>query len=40
MISEKLNFPLKTVYAETPAIVFPNYMLREYFALLNEYRKN
>ncbi|AVQ31006.1 YdcF family protein [Fusobacterium varium] len=40
IISEKLNFPLKTVYAETPAIVFPNYMLREYFALLNEYRKN
>ena len=40
MISKKLNFPLKTVYAETPAIVFPNYMLREYFALLNEYRKN
>ncbi|MCI6031625.1 MAG: YdcF family protein [Fusobacterium varium] len=40
MISEKLNFSLKTVYAETPAIVFPNYMLREYFALLNEYRKN
>ena len=39
MISKKLNFPLKTVYAETPAIVFPNYMLREYFAFFNEYRK-
>ena len=30
---------IKTVYAETPAIVFPNYMLREYFAFFNEYRK-
>ena len=39
LISKKLNFPLKTVYAETPAIVFPNYMLREYFAFFNEYRK-
>lgn len=39
LISQKLNFPLKSVYAETPAIVFPNYMLREYFAFLNEYRK-
>lgn len=39
MISKKLNFPLKTVYAEIPAIVFPNYMLREYFAFFNEYRK-
>ena len=39
MISKKLNFPLKTVYAETPEIVFPNYMLREYFAFFNEYRK-
>ena len=39
MISKKLNFPLKTVYAKTPAIVFPNYMLREYFAFFNEYRK-
>lgn len=39
LISQKLNFPLKTVYAKTPAIVFPNYMLREYFAFFNEYRK-
>ncbi|WP_462354916.1 YdcF family protein [Fusobacterium ulcerans] len=39
MISKKIKFPLKTVYAETPAIVFPNYMLREYFAFFNEYRK-
>ncbi len=39
LISKKLKFPLKTVYAETPAIVFPNYMLREYFAFFNEYRK-
>lgn len=39
IISKKLNFPLKTVYAKTPAIVFPNYMLREYFAFFNEYRK-
>lgn len=39
LISKKLNFPLKPVYAETPTIVFPNYMLREYFAFFNEYRK-
>ncbi|HBJ77834.1 MULTISPECIES: YdcF family protein [Fusobacterium] len=40
LISKKLNFPLKAVYAATPATAFPNYMLREYFAFLNEYRKN
>ena len=39
MIAAKLNIPLKTVYAGTPEIVFPNYMLREYFAYFNEKRK-